>query len=123
MLEARDESSKEWRLSILEKLPVMRLAKEAQTILQAQMSMLEGQLQVLVGKAAEFELEFQREIKDLWQIIAKKAREPQLREILSIFKVASTFYKRIISQKLSQELVNTQEPEQINVKTYTGPTE
>ena len=43
----------------------MRLAKEAQTILQAQMSMLEGQLQVLVGKAAEFELEFQREIKDL----------------------------------------------------------
>ena len=77
MLEARDESSKEWRLSILEKLPVMRLAKEAQTILQAQMSMLEGQLQVLVGKAAEFELGFQREIKDLWQIIAKKAREPQ----------------------------------------------
>ena len=123
MLEARDESSKEWRLSILEKLPVMRLAKEAQTILQAQMSMLEGQLQVLVGKAAEFELGFQREIKDLWQIIAKKAREPQLREILSIFKAVSTFYKRIISQKLSQELVNTQEPEQINVKTYTGPTE
>ena len=123
MLEARDESSKEWRLSILEKLPVMRLAKEAQTILQAQMSMLEGQLQVLVGKAAEFELGFQREIKDLWQIIAKKAREPQLREILSIFKAVSTFYKRIISQKLSQELVNTQELEQINVKTYTGPTE
>ena len=123
MLEARDESSKEWRLSILEKLPVMRLAKEAQTILQAQMSMLEGQLQVLGGKVAGSELESQREIKDLWQIIAKKAREPQLREILSIFKVASTFYKRIISQKLSQELVNTQEPEQINVKTYTGPTE
>ena len=49
----------------LRKLPVMRLAKEAQTILQAQMSMLEGQLQVLVGKAAEFELGFQREIKDL----------------------------------------------------------
>ena len=123
MLEARDESSKEWRLSILEKLPVMRLAKEAQTILQAQTSMLEGQLQVLGGKVAGSELESQREIKDLWQIIAKKAREPQLREILSIFKVASTFYKRIISQKLSQELVNTQEPEQINVKTYTGPTE
>ena len=123
MLEARDESSKEWRLSILEKLPVMRLAKEAQTILQAQMSMLEGQLQVPGGKVAGSELESQREIKDLWQIIAKKAREPQLREILSIFKVASTFYKRIISQKLSQELVNTQEPEQINVKTYTGPTE
>ena len=101
----------------------MRLAKEAQTILQAQMSMLEGQLQVPGGKVAGSELESQREIKDLWQIIAKKAREPQLREILSIFKVASTFYKRIISQKLSQELVNTQEPEQINVKTYTGPTE
>ena len=77
MLEARDESSKEWRLSILEKLPVMRLAKEAQTILQAQMSMLEGQLQVLGGKVAGSELESQREIKDLWQIIAKKAREPQ----------------------------------------------
>ena len=87
------------------------------------MSILEGQLQVLEDKEVGYEFESQREIKDLQQTIAKKVKERLLREILSIFKAVSTFYKRIISQKLSQELVNTQEPEQINVKTYTGPTE
>ena len=101
----------------------MRLVKVAQTILQALMSIQEGQPQALEDKEAESELEFQKEIKDLLQIIAKKAKEQQLREILSISRVASTFYKRILSQKLSQELANTQELEQTNAKTYMVLTE
>ena len=86
------------------------------------MSILEGQLQVLEDKEVEYEFESQREIKDLQPTIAKKAKE-LLREILSISRVVSTFYKRISSQKLSQELANTQELEQINVKTYMALTE
>ena len=85
--------------------------------------MLEGQLQVLEDKEAGYELESQREIKDLRPIIAKKVKERQLREILSISRVVSTFYKRILSLKLSQELANTLGLEQINVKTYMGLTE
>ena len=101
----------------------MRLVKVVQIILQAQISMLEGQLQVLEDKEAGYELESQREIKDLRPIIAKKVKERQLREILSISRVVSTFYKRILSLKLSQELANTLGLEQINVKTYMGLTE
>ena len=100
----------------------MLLVKVVQIILLAQMSMLEGQLQVLEDKGVEYEFESQREIKDLQPTIAKKAKE-LLREILSISRVVSTFYKRISSQKLSQELANTQELEQINVKTYMALTE
>ena len=100
----------------------MRLVKVVRIILQAQMSILEEQLQVLEDKEVGYEFEFQREIKDLRPTIAKKAKE-LLREILSISRVASTFYKRISYQKLSQELANTQELEQINVKTYMGLTE
>ena len=85
--------------------------------------MLEGQLQVLEGKEAGYELESLREIKDLRPIIAKKVKERQLREILSISREVSTFYKRILSLKLSQELANTLGLEQINVKTYMGLTE
>ena len=101
----------------------MRLAKVVQIILQAQMSILEGQLQVLEDKEAGYESESQRETKDLRPIIAKKVKERQLRETLSISKVASTFYRRISCQKLSQELANTQELEQINVKTYMDLTD
>lgn len=101
----------------------MRLVKVVQIILQAQISMLEGQLQVLEDKEAGYELESQREIKDLRPIIAKKVKERQLREILSISREVSTFYKRILSLKLSQELANTLGLEQINVKTYMGLTE
>ena len=101
----------------------MRLVKVVQIILQAQISMLEGQLQVLEDKEAGYELESLREIKDLRPIIAKKVKERQLREILSISRVVSTFYKRILSLKLSQELANTLGLEQINVKTYMGLTE
>lgn len=101
----------------------MRLVKVVQIILQAQISMLEGQLQVLEDKEAGYELESLREIKDLRPIIAKKVKERQLREILSISREVSTFYKRILSLKLSQELANTLGLEQINVKTYMGLTE
>ena len=101
----------------------MRLVRVVQIILQAQISMLEGQLQVLEDKEAGYELESLREIKDLRPIIAKKVKERQLREILSISRVVSTFYKRILSLKLSQELANTLGLEQINVKTYMGLTE
>lgn len=101
----------------------MRLVKVVQIILQAQISMQEGQLQVLEDKEAGYELESQREIKDLRPIIAKKVKERQLREILSISREVSTFYKRILSLKLSQELANTLGLEQINVKTYMGLTE
>lgn len=101
----------------------MRLVKVVQIILQAQISMQEGQLQVLEDKEAGYELESLREIKDLRPIIAKKVKERQLREILSISRVVSTFYKRILSLKLSQELANTLGLEQINVKTYMGLTE
>ena len=101
----------------------MRLVRVVQIILQAQISMQEGQLQVLEDKEAEYELESLREIKDLRPIIAKKVKERQLREILSISRVVSTFYKRILSLKLSQELANTLGLEQINVKTYMGLTE
>ena len=87
------------------------------------MSIIEVQLQVLGDKEVESELEFQREIKDLQPIIARKVKERLLREILSIFRVVNTFYKRILSQKLSQELAKTQEMERINVKTYTELTE
>ena len=87
------------------------------------MSIQEEQPQALEDKEAGSELEFRKEIKDLLQIIAKKAKEQQLREILSISRVASTFYKRILSRKLSQELANTQELEQINVKAYMVLTE
>ena len=78
---------------------------------------------MLEDKEAEYEFEFQREIKDLRPTIAKKVKERLLREILSISRVVNTFYKRISSQKLSQELANTQELEQINVKTYMALTE
>ena len=78
---------------------------------------------MLVDKEVGYEFESQREIKDLQQTIAKKVKERLLREILSISRVVSTFYKRISSQKLSQELANTQELEQINVKTYMSLTE
>ena len=101
----------------------MRLVKVVQIILQAQISMQEGQLQVLEDKEAGYELESLREIKDLRPIIAKKVKERQLREILSISREVSTFYKRILSLKLSQELANTLGLEQINVKTYMGLTE
>ena len=101
----------------------MRLVRVVQIILQAQISMQEGQLQVLEDKEAGYELESLREIKDLRPIIAKKVKERQLREILSISRVVSTFYKRILSLKLSQELANTLGLEQINVKTYMGLTE
>ena len=101
----------------------MRLVRVVQIILQAQISMQEGQLQVLEDKEAGYELESQREIKDLRPIIAKKVKERQLREILSISREVSTFYKRILSLKLSQELANTLGLEQINVKTYMGLTE
>ena len=87
------------------------------------MSIIEVQLQVLGDKEVESELEFLREIKDLQPIIARKVKERLLREILSIFRVVNTFYKRILSQKLSQELAKTQEMERINVKTYTELTE
>ena len=87
------------------------------------MSIIEVQLQVLGDKEVESELEFQREIKDLQPIIARKVKERLLREILSIFRVVNTFYKRILSRKLSQELAKTQEMERINVKTYMGLTE
>ena len=101
----------------------MLLAKVVPIILQVQMSILEGQLQVLEDKEVGYESESQKEIKDLRLTIAKKVKEPLLREILSISRVVSTFYKRIFSQKLSQELANTQELEQINVKTYMALTE
>ena len=101
----------------------MQLVRVVQIILQAQISMLEGQLQVLEDKEAGYELESLREIKDLRPIIAKKVKERQLREILSISREVSTFYKRILSLKLSQELANTLGLEQINVKTYMGLTE
>lgn len=101
----------------------MRLVRVVQIILQAQISMQEGQLQVLEDKEAGYELESLREIKDLRPIIAKKVKERQLREILSISREVSTFYKRILSLKLSQELANTLGLEQINVKTYMGLTE
>ena len=101
----------------------MQLVRVVQIILQAQISMQEGQLQVLEDKEAGYELESQREIKDLRPIIAKKVKERQLREILSISREVSTFYKRILSLKLSQELANTLGLEQINVKTYMGLTE
>ena len=78
---------------------------------------------MLVDKEEGYEFESQREIKDLRRTIAKKVKERLLREILSISRVVSTFYKRISSQKLSQELANTQELEQINVKTYMALTE
>ena len=97
--------------------------KAAQTTLLVQMWIQEEQPQALEDKEAGSELEFRKEIKDLLQIIAKKAKEQQLREILSISRVASTFYKRILSQKLSQELANTQELEQINVKIFMVLTE
>ena len=97
--------------------------KAAQTTLLVQMWIQEEQPQALEDKEAGSELEFRKEIKDLLQIIAKKAKEQQLREILSISRVASTFYKRILSQKLSQELANTQELEQTNAKTYMVLTE
>ena len=87
------------------------------------MSIIEVQLQVLGDKEVESELEFQREIKDLQPIIARKVKERLLREILSIFRVVNMFYKRTLSQKLSQELAKTQEMERINVKTYTELTE
>ena len=101
----------------------MRLVRVVQIILQAQISMQEGQLQVLEDKEAGYELESLREIKDLRPIIAKKVKERQLREILSISREVSTFYKRTLSLKLSQEVANIQELEQINVKTYMGLTE
>ena len=60
----------------------MRLVKVVRIILQAQMSIIEVQLQVLVDREVESVLESQREIKDLRPTIARKVKERQLREIL-----------------------------------------